>query len=417
LFPFYENRHLAGRAATWSPPTFHEEIADVVNGRRLYDKVLARLVIAGWIFVVAVGLRGRRWALIPCAIAAASFVAVQGVRGVYPNDVTSQMPWRALTSIGVIALVPAAMMIATVTDWIAKGLRRVGERARPVATVARHHLLVAEVLGVTVCMFVVFGVDHRSRLDGELAEPIPEMRQTAQVLHALVPVTARFAVEEDFPAEIGRLGVIAPARWLAWASGRDELNIFNPELNRGAAGYAAREIRTTDTGLAFHLATLGVTHVVSTSAETATRLGLSQEMTLLETHGPLRIWQINAASRAVPRALVSVEQGSVNASYERRSNEHHQFSVDVTEHTAVGIAIADSPRWKLTVDGHSVALARYSDGRIKLELDAGRHNIRLDYGTDWRTIVGGIVSILSLIYAARILWWMPRQKISDATPA
>ena len=66
------------------------------------------------------------------------------------------------------------------------------------------------------------------------------MRQTAQSLRTLVPVTGRFAVEEDFPSEIGRLGVIAPARWLAWASGLDELNVFNPELNQGGAGSAAR---------------------------------------------------------------------------------------------------------------------------------------------------------------------------------
>ena len=28
----------------------------------------------------------------------------------------------------------------------------------------------------------------------------------------------------------------------------------------------------------------------------------------------------------------------------------------------------------------------YCDGRIKFELDAGHHEIQLDYGTDWRTV-------------------------------
>ena len=156
---------------------------------------------------------------------------------------------------------------------------------------------------------------------------------------------------------------------------------------------------------------------MSTSDETATRLSLNGEMTLLETRGPLRIWRIEPTSRAIPNALVSVELGSVTASYERLSNEHHRFSVDVTDQTAVGIAIAYSPRWKLTVDGRSIAPEAYSDGRIKFALAPGHHDIRLDYATDWRTIVGGIVSILSLIYAARILFFWPRSKINGASPA
>ena len=404
LYPFFEHRHLAGRAATWAPPTFHEELADVVKGRRLYDRAMARLVFAGWIFVVAVGLRGRRRGLIPCAIAAASFVAVHAVRGLFPSDVTSQMPWRALTSIGVIALIPAATLIASVSDWVAVALRRAGDRFSRLADVTRHRQLVAEVLGVAVCMVLVLGVDQRSGLPGELAEPIPAMRETAELLHAMVPATARFAVEEDFPSEIGRLGVIAPARWLAWASGRNELNIFNPELNRGAAGYAAREIKTAEFGLAFHLATLGVTHVVSTSDETATRLSAARDLTLLATQGPLRIWQVEPTNRVIPRALVSVELGSLTASYEQRSNEHHRFAVDVTEPTPVGIAIAHSPRWELTVDGRSVTPEVYSDGRIKLMLEAGHHDIRLDYATDWRTVVGGAVSLIALALAASVLW-------------
>ena len=410
LFPFFEHRHLAGRAATWAPPTFHEELTDVIEGRRLYDRAVARLVIAGWIFVVAVGLRGRRRGVIPCAVAAAAFVAVHAVRGLFPSDVTSQMPWRALTSIGVIALIPAATMIASVTDWVAGLLRRAGDRFSRIAYVTRHRHLVSEVLGVAVCMVIVFGVDQRSRLAGELREPIPDMRETAQLLHALVPPSARFAVEEDFPSEIGRLGVIAPARWLAWASGRNELNIFNPELNQGAAGYAAREIKTVEFGLAFHLATLGVTHVVSTSDDTATRLSASRDLTLLATRGPLRIWQVEQTSRAIPSALVSVELGSLSATYDRVSNEHHRFAVDVSERTPVGIAIAHSPRWKLTIDGRSVTPEVYSDGRIKLMLDAGHHDIRLDYARDWRTVLGGAVSLIALVLAATVLWRTRRSR-------
>ena len=417
LFPFVQHRHLAGRAATWLPPAFHEQIADVVKGRRLYDSALSNLVIAGWIFVVAVALRGRRRGLIPCAIATGSIVSVHVVRGLYPGDVTSQMPWRSLTSIGVIALIPAATMIVALSDWFSGLLQHAGRRFEPIAVIGRHRPLVAEVLGIAVCTALVFGIDDRASLPGDLSEPIPEMHQTAQSLRTLVPVMGRFAVEEDFPSEIGRLGVIAPARWLAWASGRDELNVFNPELNQGGAGSAAREIHSADPGVAQHLASLGVTHIVSTSDDAALRLRQSDGLTLVETHGSLRIWQTSATDRVDPRALLSVDAGTLEASYERQSNEHHRFVANVSERTTVGIAIAYSPRWQLTIDGRSATPTAYGDGRIKFELDAGRHDIRLDYGTDWRTVVGALVSIPALVLALTVLWRTRRQKINDVMPA
>ena len=169
--------------------------------------------------------------------------------------------------------------------------------------------------------------------------------------------------------------------------------------------------------MAQHLARLGVTHIVSTSDDAALRLRQSDGLTLVETHGSLRIWQTSATDRADPRALLSVDAGTLEASYERQSNEHHRFVANVSGRTTVGIAIAYSPRWQLTIDGRSVTPTAYGDGRIKFELDAGRHDIRLDYGTDWRTVVGALVSIPALALALTVLWRTRRQKINDAIPA
>ena len=417
LFPLAAHRSLAGRAATWVPPTFHEQIADALEGRRLYDKALARLIIAGWIFVVIVALRGRRRALIPCAVAGGSIVAVHVVRGLYPGDVTSQMPWRSMTSIGVIALIPAATLVAAVADLSGGLLRRVGDHFSAVAALARHRGLVAEVLGVAVCMAFVFGIDDRTTPAGQLTDPIPEMHDAAALLHQMVPEGARFAVEEDFPTEIGRLGVIAPARWLAWASERNELNTFNPELNKSATAAVVREIHDGSSGVAGRLAALGVTHVVTTSDETALRFTQTGELSLLEVRRPLRIWAVNSTERADPRALLSVDGGTLGATYERRSNEHHRFVVDVSQTTNVSVAIAYSPRWNLTIDGRSVEPERLFDGRMKFELPAGRHEVVLDYGRDWRTVVGAVVSTVAFVVSILLIWRTRRQKISDATPA
>jgi hypothetical protein len=417
LLPFVQHRSLAGRAATWLPPAFHEQIADALEGRRLYDKALARLVVAGWIFVVIGALRGRRRALVPCAVAGGSIVAVHVVRGLYPGDVTSQMPWRSMTSIGVIALIPAATMIVVLTDWAGGLLQRAGRRVSALGSIARHRGLLAEVLGVVVCMALVFGIDDRSTPAGELSEPIPEMRTTATRLRELVPDGARFAVEEDFPTEIARLGVIAPARWLGWASERNELNTFNPELNRASTAFVVREIHDGVSGVGAHLAALGVTHLVTTSEETALRLTETGGLSLLEVHRPLRIWQVEATERADPRALLSVEGGTLTASYERRSNEHHRFVVDVSQAVTVSVAIAYSPRWDLTVDGRSAPPRQGGDGRLQFDLAAGHHEIELDYGLDWRTVVGAVVSGAALVLAVIVMWRTRRQKISDDSPA
>jgi hypothetical protein len=427
MLPFVWHRSLAGRAATWLPPPFHEQIADVLEGRRLYDQALANLVIAGWIFVVVAALRGRRRALIPCVVASGTIIAVHVLRGLYPGDVTSQMPWRSMTSIGVIALIPAATLIVAIGDGASDLLQRVGRRFEPAAPVARHRSLVVEVLGIAVCMSFVFGIDDRSTPPGDLSEPIPAMRTVAARVRELVPEGARFAVEEDFPTEISRLGVVSPARWLGWASGRNQFNSFNPELNKAATGAVVRDIHDATFGTEARLASLGVTHVVTTSDETARRFTQIGELTLLEAHGPLRIWEVEATERDDPRSLLSVDSGTLTATYERRSNEHHRFAIDVSQPTTVTIAIAYSPRWDLTVDGRSVSPERSRDGRMQFELPAGRHDVVLDYGLDWRTVIGGVVSVLAFVAAVVVLWrtrrpghrtWRgePRTEVSDAGP-
>jgi hypothetical protein len=416
LLPFVWHRSLAGRAATWLPPTFHEQIADVLEGQRLYDQALANLVIAGWVFVVFCALRGRRQALIPCAVAAGSIVAVHVVRGLYPGDVTSQMPWRSMTSIGVIALIPAATLIVTLGDWVSDLIAWAGRRAELFAPIVRHRSLLVELAGIAVCMTLVFGIDERSTPGGELTEPIPAMRATAARLRELVPEGSRFAVEEDFPSEINRLGVIAPARWLAWASGRNELNSFNPELNRASTAFAVREIHDGASGSGARLAALGVTHVVTTSEETALRLTRNEELELVEVNGPLRIWAVEANERADPRSLLAVDGGTMRATYDRRSNEHHRFTVEVSQDVSVTMAIAYSPRWNLAIDGKSAKLIRAGDGRMQFDLPAGNHEVVLDYGLDWRTIVGGVISVPTLAGAGLILWRTRRRPHGDERP-
>ena len=71
----------------------------------------------------------------------------------------------------------------------------------------------------------------------------------------------------------------------------------------------------------------------------------------------------------------------------------------------------------MTVDGHSVVPGSYSDGRIRLELTPGQHEIHLDYGTDWRTIIGGVVTVITMFFALRLLWRTRRQKNSEVMPA
>ena len=88
---------------------------------------------------------------------------------------------------------------------------------------------------------VAVTIEHSKQgLAGELTPATPAFRDAAAELATIVPAGARFSLTRDYPAEIERVGVIEPARWLAWASGVDTLNAFNPESSQaGAVAYTA----------------------------------------------------------------------------------------------------------------------------------------------------------------------------------
>ena len=171
-----------------SPPTFHEQIADVVKGRRLYDTALAVWSSSGgsssWWWRSGRGAGSSR----------ARSRLVRSSRSTWygaciPGDVTSQMPWRAMTSIGVIALIPAATMIASLTDWFS-GL--LAARRPPLPSIAVDRSPSApRRRSARHCGVHGVRLRHRRSIEsaGELTEPIPEMRETAQPA-PLVPVRA-----------------------------------------------------------------------------------------------------------------------------------------------------------------------------------------------------------------------------------
>ena len=446
LLPLVAHRQIAGEAASWSPEPLHVQMANLVRGRLMFDESLAFVVLAAWIVAVALAMAGRRYPLFLCGLAVGSLLAVHAVRGLWPGDVTNQMPWRSLTSIGVMSLLPVAAVIdelarlgASFGIWLEEKLSAArqpemvlpsdghgpvasagdvlgaGVCFEPVGQLGRNRSLLQQCLGIGVAMLVVFGFASREDIGGQLQQPYAEMYETAAILRELVPPHARFAVEEDFPDEIARLGVIAPSRWLMYTSGRNVLNAFNPELLRGSAPFVSRDIKDPAvSNVAARLGRLGVTHVVSSRRATRQRLAADAGLRVAREIGPITIWEVLNDDQYAPAALLAIENGTLSATYEAVSNELHRFTVELSDETPVGIAIGASPRWRVQVDGRAVSATRYDDGRLRVVLPAGRHEITVEYAPDWRTFAGMALALVALVTFA---WLWRRDRRAATTPA
>src|SRR5205823_426639 len=101
----------------------------------------------------------------------------------------------------------------------------------------------------------------------------------------------RFATERAFPDEIKETHVSHPDFWLAHASGRDTLNVYNVESSSvHQAAFAPEAVGTEAPVIAADdLRHLGVTHLVTMRQATAERLVQSGEFAPVWSNGPLAI--------------------------------------------------------------------------------------------------------------------------------
>ena len=386
LFPFLAGQHLRGPVVTWGTEPFEQRVGDLLRGELAWEPAVAKLVAAGWIAAAVSSVaRVRRYApllALPLLVLAAAHVAIDYPG---PGDLTIQLANRGLGYVAVLGLVPVAAVLSDT-------LCLVGRRLRPGG---------AEALAVVALVVVVAFVarNGHDELAGELGEAAPELRAAASRIEELVPDGARFSVTRDYPAEIARTGVIEPARWLAWASGRDVLNGFNPEAS--VAGHAAfvadgpRAGQPVDDWLR-ELRRLGVSHVVVTRPDVRDLMEGASVASPVWEAGEISIHELASDEGGRPPVLMQTATPA-EVSFSRHGPERLAWHVWSARPTTATIAVQWSPKWHATVDGRSVPLARTHDALIDVALPAGEHTVRLAYRPDVVDRLGAAVSVLTVL--------------------
>ena len=376
LVPFLAHRDLQGVVTTWGPPPLLRRLGAIASGDVLFPAGLGVVVLAAWAYQL-IRLRRRPapatalWVGLPPAYLLLAH-ALPHLVGT--NGATVQLANRGLGYAGLLAILALAALVAD-------GCRRWGGRGYAVA------------LLVTAVAALVWAPGRESA--GQFSDPVAAMPAAARELARLVPDGARFAVQRDFPAEVGRTGVVHPETWLAHASGRNSLNGFNLESSSTprAATIMNRTEETSASRLALRLARYGVTHVVATSDDFARHLARSSRFRPVWNSAPLSILAVEAEPGAPPPASQVTAAGSLSARLTRVGAEHLAFELDAPRATPLTVALAWSPKWHGRLNGAPVSLGQENDGLVTLPVPAGRSVLRLDYrGDSWDRL--GIASTL-----------------------
>jgi hypothetical protein len=358
---------------------------------------LAVFVVAGFGYMAMRALTRKPLSLAllltPVTYVVLAHIALHQAPG---NVLAHQLPNRGLGYVGVLAMVPLAVMIAGLS-------RRLGPVGGPAAVAA------------AVALVIVPMGNYRD-LGRQLPEPIPQLRAAADVVARSVPPGRRFATERDFPAEIERIGITNPDRWLAWYAGRDTLNAFNVESSQTPkAAYESEHVKDrSPEDLAGALSRVGTTHFVTVSDEAAARLEQSSAFVKTWQSAPIAVFSVKGpVDHPPPAALVSTT-APATASVERVVPEHLIINVNTSTPTDATIAIGWSPKWHARIDGHPLPLHKDADGLLAFRLPAGAHQLAFDFRSDWWDRAGALVSLATLV--AITLWYLRLGPSPDGQP-
>ena len=301
------------------------------------------------------------------------------------NEIAIQLANRGLGYAGLIALFPVAVAIVALAQRFPGG-GRVGD------------LRVVAALAFAATIVLALPGRHHSGVDDarQLPAAVPAMTEAAAVLNRLVPPSARFATERNFPDEIAATGVSHPDFWLPRMSKRNTLNVFNLESSSvhdvvfgGDSLGHLPPVASAD-----ELARIGVTHVVTVTPDTAFRLAESGRFTLLWQSPPLAVLAVAPiAGHPAPASQLATEDPA-SARLERGSAEHLTIVTDAPAATAASAAVAWSPKWHLRIDGRSVPLHRDQHNLLAFTVPAGHHLLDLGYHADGWDRLGLLISLV-----------------------
>jgi len=403
LVPSFAHLDLRGPLTVFLPnPMLPERLDQIVHTSLLFQPGIVWLVLVGWLFGVWRVASGKRWAL---GLAAAPLVylvlADLLLRWSPKNPVSLQLMNRGLGYVGVLALLPLAALLS----WIA--------RMTPIVA-AKRWRWVGEA-GVLCCAVALVVASGSARGMVRQQTPTPQLQAMAAELARAVPPGARFATQRDFPRELTTAGVSHPDFWLAWASGRDTLNIFNVESSTtpGPDYEPDRMTGQPPDQAANELLRLGVSHVALTYWQAAGAMLSSPRFRLVWRQEPMAVLAVQPRpGQPAPGSLLS--GGSIEASTLEARPQRLVAAVRSEQPILATAAVAWSPKWHATVDRRPVRLERSPDGLLTLPLPAGSSTVVLEFRSDAWDRAGIAGTLLTL---AALAAWAARRRRSQRSRA
>ena len=380
LVPSFAHRDLRGILTSWINPLLPQRLAELLDGRILFHQGVIWVLLVGLGFGAWRVWLGRRWAL-ALVVAPLAYLVIADLflRWNPRNLISVQLMNRGLGYVGVLLVLSAAALFA----GVARKLRW-------------WHLGDALVLLAAVALVLV-GASARDAVRQQT--PTPQLRAMAAELARVVPDGARFATQREWPKEIILAGVTMPDRWLAWASGRDTLNIFNVESSASwqpdyepdrmtgqSAEQAAAELRR-----------LGVTHVALTDELAAQAMVRSPRFQVIWRDPPMAVLAVKpVAGWPAPGSLLSTDVPA-EAHLVRGEAEHLEIVVRGDHPMVATVAVGWSPKWHAWVNGTPARLERSPQGLLRLPLPAGASTLVLRFQQDRWDWLGIAVTVLTLL--------------------
>ena len=402
LLPFWGHRNLRGIFTAWATPPLGDRLAEIWEGRILYQPRVAILVLAGLAYGVYRATEGKRLAIPLVATPLAYVVGSHVAFHLWPASVvTPQLTNRGIGYAGVLAILPLAALIARAT----RGLGLPGDG-----------LALAVAAGI-----VLVPVTPYRAFAKQANEPIPQLREAAAQLRRVVPEDARFVTQRDFPEEISRTRVVNPDRWLAWASGRYTLNNFNVESSQtpGPAYEGEHILDRSPEAIADSLSRLGTTHLVTVSDPGAEHVGGSARFVPVWRSSPIAVFAVvPPAGHPDPGALLSAAT-PVGARLVEATPEHIVIDVSTDQAVAATVAVGWSPKWRARIDGRPALRGKSEQGMLGLALPSGQHRVELDFRSDFWDYAGMATTLGTIAWGLR---WLVRsgrrrQRTPEPEPA
>lgn len=386
VIPLLVHYNLRGILTGWAHTPFLQRLSDIWNGHILFRNGVSVWVAIGLVYGLWRVICGRPLALV-LVLAPLAFLCLGEVFTVFApeNVVSQQIPNRGLGLAGLLSVFPLAALMTTTARVMGK-----------------FQNFCSVIIG---SIFIILAMgDIRPMV--RPVTPTPVALEAAAELRNLVPDGARYAMQRDFPAEIGTVGMSHPDFWMAWQSKRNTLNVFNVESSTTPTPAYAPDSMTTlpPDQVADDLSRYGVTHILLVNMEKAAMLLTAPRFKLVWQNAPLAIVSVIPRDGQPSPSSLLATQCPAQARLISSDPEKLSISVTMTKPCSATIAVAWSPKWVASLDGTPIKLNRTQEGLLTLSLPAGTHIISIAFQQDIYDKLSILVSALAVLLILVIRW-------------